>query len=68
MTEQWKINAAERFNDKIRMTPQPESDWPGTPMPPKEPVTVVDHVEAVYEAQARLFHAWVDTVTLGRVA
>ena len=68
MTEQWKITAAERFNEKIRMTPQELDDPPMPPLPKREPVTWMDHAELAYEANQRFVHSVVDTWKPRRVA
>lgn len=67
MTEQWKSTAAERFNEKIRMSPQDELDRPTVPIPERKPETWIDVGEMIYENNVRLFKVIVDSIKLRRV-
>ena len=66
MTEAWQGVAAARFNETIRMTPQEEDDWAGTPLPEREPVTMADHFEKIFESQLAIMKLTVDALTPGR--
>jgi hypothetical protein len=61
--EAWKITAAKRFNDKIRITPT-DLYWPQE-APEPEPPTVA---EMIIETNVKLLHTWAGIVGLGRVA
>jgi len=63
VTEQWKITAVERFNQKIRIVPS-DLYWPQE-APEPEPPTVA---EMIIETNVKLLHTWADIVGLRRVA